>query len=279
MEIGTKVSHLTVIEFSHSDNGRFFKCICDCGKECVRSASKLNEAIRNNKCIACGCLVGKDGKFHISNSIEYACYKQMIARCYNPKNKSYKNYGGRGIKVCERWLEPDPMGFYNYIEDMGQRPGENHSTERIDVDGDYTPSNCTWATRSQQTFNRRVLSINTSGLTGVSFKASDSRWLATIAVECKKTYLGYFDNLFDAVCARKSAECIAYPYIFGECQQDFNLDDIAKFNSKRIFSKEDEQFIISNYKIRDADFGISGLAMQLGVNRKTVRKWINENLK
>lgn len=75
----------------------------------------------------------------------------MILRCYNPLDKSYKNYGGRGIKVCQRWLE----SFDTFILDMGNRKSPKHSLDRINNDGNYEPSNCRWATRTEQSNNQR----------------------------------------------------------------------------------------------------------------------------
>ena len=84
----------------------------------------------------------------------YGAYKAMRNRCYNPNNPAYKNYGGRGIKVCDRWLERDGVGFKNFLEDMGERP-DGCSLDRIDNDGNYCKSNCRWVDGVTQGRNKR----------------------------------------------------------------------------------------------------------------------------
>ena len=79
---------------------------------------------------------------------EYSVWRQMKNRCSNPKNAGYKRYGGRGIKVCDRWQE-----FKNFWQDMGPRPTEKHTIERVDNDGNYEPTNCKWATQKEQRRN------------------------------------------------------------------------------------------------------------------------------
>ena len=83
----------------------------------------------------------------------YKIWKGMRDRCNRPKNEKYKDYGGRGIKVCDRWS--GPHGAKYFYEDMGERPGLEYSIDRIGVDGDYEPSNCRWATPKQQANNKR----------------------------------------------------------------------------------------------------------------------------
>lgn len=110
---------------------------------------------------SCGCLrrettslVGLAKKTHgMRDTPEYGVWANMKDRCYNPSSEDYKNYGGRGIKVCERWLN----SFENFYEDMGEKPWSKllYSLDRINNDGNYEPSNCRWATVKQQVNNRR----------------------------------------------------------------------------------------------------------------------------
>lgn len=91
---------------------------------------------------------------------EYYARQALISRCYNPNHIDHHNYGGRGIKVCDRWL----ASFQNFLEDMGRAPSKKHSLDRIDVNGNYEPSNCRWATYFQQCNNmRRTKFINYKG--------------------------------------------------------------------------------------------------------------------
>ena len=82
---------------------------------------------------------------------EYATWERMKARCYMPNHNSYKNYGGRGIVVCDAWRN----SFASFLSDMGKRPSENHSLDRINNDGNYEPGNCKWSTAKDQARNRR----------------------------------------------------------------------------------------------------------------------------
>ena len=100
---------------------------------------------------------------------EHYVWRTMIARCTNPNQRAFAHYGARGIKVCKRWMK-----YQNFLIDMGPRPSAQHSLERINVDGDYKPSNCRWATRSEQQKNKTSTKWYTNGeFTGTLVECAD----------------------------------------------------------------------------------------------------------
>ena len=122
-------------------------CQCDCGNIMTTRGSSL----KSGGTKTCGCINPnfKHGQIHTRTYISWGGMKQ---RCINPKATGYKNYGGRGITICERWLGCG--GFIHFLKDMGERP-EGKSIDRIDNDGNYEPSNCQWATKEEQQNNKR----------------------------------------------------------------------------------------------------------------------------
>lgn len=118
---------------------------------------------------------------------EYRSYWAMISRCYNHRNSSFMNYGGRGVEVCDSWL----LSFEEFLRDMGTRP-EGTSIERLSVDGDYTPENCCWASASEQQRNKRLQRNNRSGTTGISFDSARNRWKVCITLPDNKRYYNRF---------------------------------------------------------------------------------------
>lgn len=148
---GQTFGKLLVVERLSNDkyNKPVWKVKCECGGENSVNAYSL----KNGDSTSCGCNRITHGFTKHPAEAECNSWRAMITRCTNPTVKNYKNYGGRGIKVSERWTCKD--GFLNFLEDMGYRPDLKHSLERINVNGDYEPSNCKWATCKEQSNNRR----------------------------------------------------------------------------------------------------------------------------
>lgn len=147
--IGQRFGKLVVIAKS-GDKDRFgaifWYCLCDCGGESVVRAANL----RSGGTISCGCAQIEATKTHgMTKTGTFKSWESMKQRCLNPKAQSYESYGGRGIKICDRWVN----SFSNFFEDMGERP-DGTTLERKEVNGNYEPSNCRWATRSEQQRNK-----------------------------------------------------------------------------------------------------------------------------
>ena len=148
---------------------------------------------------SCGCQKGGKPKHGLGTNKFYKTWKHMVGRCSNPNNKDYKNYGGRGITVCEEWL--DVRNFVAWC-DLTRPDTEGLSLDRTDVDGNYEPTNCRWADASTQSLNQRISKSNTSGFVGVDFKPNENKYVARITVLGNRVYIGTFLTIEEAVQAR-----------------------------------------------------------------------------
>lgn len=160
---GQIFNNLRVLSFSRFSKPIFSKGInkgrrkywlCRCEK-CGLITEQREDSLLNGHSKSCGCLqkekVSKHGQWARDNSLFWR-YNMIVQRCYNEKNKSYKNYGGRGIKMCDEWRN-NPKSFLDWAYESGYR--KDLTIERIDVDGDYCPENCTWITKEEQQKNKR----------------------------------------------------------------------------------------------------------------------------
>lgn len=158
---GVRFNRLVVISRVNNDkhgNSRW-KCLCDCGN----TIEVLASCLRKLECQSCGCYHKEVAKITVLKRVkhgearqgkatrEYTTWQAMKRRCYAKNDKFYDYYGGRGIKVCDRWLN----SYESFLLDMGRRPSDSHSLDRIDPNGNYEPRNCRWATNKEQNRNKR----------------------------------------------------------------------------------------------------------------------------
>lgn len=177
-ELEPVINGFTVLEDLRTINARrmaIFKCpLCDDGKF-KAIVSDIRSSKDNRKRKHCGCyvkpkkekiikekpiIIPKERQPKITDHPLYSTWMGMRKRCYNPKHDSYKNYGGRGIVLCDRWFK----SFIDFANDMGPKPDKSYTIDRINNDGMYEPGNCKWSSPAEQALNKRpkLLKINGS---------------------------------------------------------------------------------------------------------------------
>lgn len=208
--VGKRFGSLTAIKFYgfYMDNWSWL-CKCDCSKDIIVHRKKL----KSGDAKSCGCMKQKTCKFP-----EYKSWDGMKDRCRNKNSKDYPGYGGRGIKICERWEK----SFKNFYSDMGKRPTPQHTIERRNNNGDYEPLNCYWATKTEQRRNTRIPKNNTTGAKGVYWIPKRNQYRVEIRAGGKPIHIGTFKILLEAAEARKQAEI---KYWGKECE---SLDKIME---------------------------------------------------
>lgn len=199
-----KFGRLTVISKAPSMNARS-RWICRC--ECGNTKEVLGQNLRNGHVKSCGCLKSeihatKEYKHGFHGTRLYRIYIGMIGRCHNPSVKAFKNYGAKGITVCEEWFK-NPKGFCEWSLANGYN--DSLTIDRIDPKKGYSPENCRWVNYSVQNYNKILNSNNSSGFKGVSYNKRTKKFKAYITRNKKTHHLGFFDTAEEAYEARKKA--------------------------------------------------------------------------
>lgn len=198
---GKRFDHLLVVNRAdYNIDGRpVWTCKCDCGN----TVDVRGECLRKGNTKSCGCGIARV-KHNLSRTRLYSVYDGMKARCYNPEHNRYKDYGARGIKICNEWLGKfGRIKFLKWAIENGYKEGL--SIDRINVNGDYEPGNCRWTTNSVQMFNRQKRKSKL-GHRGVYYIPEKRKYRAEIICAGQKHNLGYFENIEDAIKVRKEAE-------------------------------------------------------------------------
>lgn len=203
---GQRFGRLVVIrEAERKNRAVMWQCQCDCGNKTVVQSPSLRHGLTKS----CGCYQRERGRevaikrnttHGFSYHPIYSLWNGIIDRCYNPKDKHYKDYGGRGIKVCPEWRD-SPKQFIEWAEANGWQ--KDLEIDRIDNDKGYSPGNCRFATRSEQMLNSRLLhSTNTSGFRGVCWHKHKKGYIARVYLNRKQHQLGVFPSAIEAAKAR-----------------------------------------------------------------------------
>ena len=189
---------------------------------CGTEAKIVMAQVKRGHTKSCGCYGkqnaknGTNKKHNLCNTRIYGIWKAIKGRVLNPKYKTYKYYGGRGITICDEWKN-DFMSFYNWAMSNGY--SGRLSIDRINNDGNYEPNNCRWTTQTIQSRNTRVYKNNTSGFKGVSYNKRAGSYQTCIHINSKKIHLGYFQTPVEGAIAYNN-------YIIENNLEGFILNEI-----------------------------------------------------
>lgn len=228
MKTGDKFNRLEFIEdlgmVEYGNTGkkhRVGKFICDCGNITILVCS----SVKYGSTQSCGCYVKEfisslNKKHGFRHHPLYPVWLNIKTRCNNKNSTKYKDYGGRGISICDEWKN-DFVSFHNWAIDNGWERGLQ--IDRINNDGNYEPSNCQWVTNLENCAvgKRRIRADNSSGFTGIYY--TNGKWVA----ELNSKHLGTFTNIEEAVESRINAEIVC----FGEQKTNIHYNNLITISS------------------------------------------------
>ena len=180
-EVGTRFGQW-VVERESPKGRQYYDCVCDCGStKAVRLHDLINS--KSTMCKGCAASVARHNSSSISRGRlggTHSSWTNMVQRCTNPHAPNYPRYGGRGITVCQMWLD----SFEAFVMTVGERPGSDFSIDRIDTNGNYEPGNCRWATVAEQNHNRRDnIHVEIEGVTKTVFE-----WVTELGLKKSTIY-------------------------------------------------------------------------------------------
>lgn len=181
-----------------------WSCKCNCGS----TFSARGFDIRRGDYQSCGCrktsLMSEALSTHgMSYTSEYKIWDGVKQRCENPKSTGWENYGGRGVTMCKEWSE----SFETFYKDMGDKPFDTASIERVDNSLGYSKDNCIWATKSEQAFNRRKAKGCTSNTKNIYYDKASDKWVARSYDGKVRTYIGRYPTEALAIDALSGGAC------------------------------------------------------------------------